>query len=90
MEGFGRYLMPPGSEYRGELWDGMFHGKGILLLPNGGGYRALWNRGDRALLSANFEILINPFKPFTLTASAGCFWYRKVVQKQLVCIQDIK
>nr|XP_041575546.1 MORN repeat-containing protein 5 isoform X2 [Taeniopygia guttata] len=45
MEGFGYYTLPTGTEYRGSLWDGMFHGKGQLLRPKGGGYRALWDRG---------------------------------------------
>ncbi|NXS33081.1 MORN5 protein, partial [Pomatostomus ruficeps] len=45
MEGFGCYALPTGSEYRGELWDGMFHGKGELVLPGGGRFRALWVRG---------------------------------------------
>lgn len=45
MEGFGYYTLPTGTEYRGSLWDGMFHGQGELLLPSGGGYRALWVRG---------------------------------------------
>ncbi|NXY05857.1 MORN5 protein, partial [Pteruthius melanotis] len=45
MEEFGYYALPTGTEYRGSLWDGMFHGPGELLLPSGGGYRALWFRG---------------------------------------------
>ncbi|RLV93903.1 hypothetical protein DV515_00013329 [Chloebia gouldiae] len=45
MEGFGYYTLPTGTEYRGSLWDGMFHGSGQLLRPKGGGYRALWDRG---------------------------------------------
>lgn len=45
MEGFGSYTMLTGAEYRGELWDGMFHGKGELRLARGGAYRALWDRG---------------------------------------------
>ncbi|NXD26325.1 MORN5 protein, partial [Spelaeornis formosus] len=45
MEGFGYYALPTGKEYRGWLWDGMFHGKGELLLPEGGAHRAVWDRG---------------------------------------------
>ncbi|XP_005055875.1 PREDICTED: MORN repeat-containing protein 5 [Ficedula albicollis] len=45
MEGYGSYTLPTGAEYRGSLWDGMFHGKGELQLIKGGGYRALWERG---------------------------------------------
>lgn len=45
MEGRGSYTLPTGTEYRGELKDGMFHGEGELLFPGGGRYRALWHRG---------------------------------------------
>lgn len=45
MEGYGSYTLPTGAEYRGSLWDGMFHGKGEMQLCRGGGYRALWDRG---------------------------------------------
>eukprot|EP00075_Anas_platyrhynchos_P037244 XP_027326497.1 MORN repeat-containing protein 5 isoform X1 [Anas platyrhynchos] len=45
MEGRGSYTLPTGTEYRGELKDGMFHGEGELLFPGGGRYRAVWHRG---------------------------------------------
>ncbi|XP_071430507.1 MORN repeat-containing protein 5 isoform X2 [Pithys albifrons albifrons] len=45
MEGYGFYQLPSGTEYRGALWDGMFHGEGELLFPDGSKYRALWHRG---------------------------------------------
>ncbi|NWI55713.1 MORN5 protein, partial [Calyptomena viridis] len=45
MEGYGFYKLPTGTEYRGSLWDGMFHGEGDLLFPGGSRYRALWHRG---------------------------------------------
>ncbi|XP_027597076.1 MORN repeat-containing protein 5 [Pipra filicauda] len=45
MEGYGFYKLPTGTEYRGALWDGMFHGEGELFFPNGIRYRALWDRG---------------------------------------------
>ncbi|XP_027543187.1 MORN repeat-containing protein 5 isoform X1 [Neopelma chrysocephalum] len=45
MEGHGFYQLPTGTEYRGALWDGMFHGEGELFFPNGIRYRALWDRG---------------------------------------------
>ncbi|NWI96318.1 MORN5 protein, partial [Pitta sordida] len=45
MEGHGSYKLPTGTEYRGQLWDGMFHGEGELLFPGDSTYRALWHRG---------------------------------------------
>ncbi|NXG14603.1 MORN5 protein, partial [Grallaria varia] len=45
MEGHGLYQLPTGTEYRGALWDGMFHGQGELRFPQGGTYRARWHRG---------------------------------------------
>ncbi|NWU54303.1 MORN5 protein, partial [Dromas ardeola] len=45
MEGQGSYALPTGTEYRGALRDGTFHGEGELLFPNGGTYRAVWHRG---------------------------------------------
>lgn len=45
MEGQGSYTLPTGTEYRGELRDGMFEGEGELIFPNGGRYRAVWHRG---------------------------------------------
>ncbi|NXM65825.1 MORN5 protein, partial [Serilophus lunatus] len=45
MEGYGSYKLPTGTEYRGWLRDGMFHGEGELLFPGGSRYRALWHRG---------------------------------------------
>ncbi|XP_031457785.1 MORN repeat-containing protein 5 isoform X2 [Phasianus colchicus] len=45
MEGWGSYTLPTGTEYRGELRDGAFHGRGALLFPGGGIFRAVWHRG---------------------------------------------
>uniref|UniRef100_A0A8B9CWY7 MORN repeat-containing protein 5 n=1 Tax=Anser brachyrhynchus TaxID=132585 RepID=A0A8B9CWY7_9AVES len=45
MEGRGSYTLPTGTEYRGELKDGLFHGEGVLLFPGGGRYQAVWHRG---------------------------------------------
>ncbi|XP_040541444.2 MORN repeat-containing protein 5 isoform X2 [Gallus gallus] len=45
MEGWGSYTLPTGTEYLGELRDGAFHGRGALLFPGGGTFRAVWHRG---------------------------------------------
>ncbi|VDP98133.1 unnamed protein product [Trichobilharzia regenti] len=45
MEGFGKYTLPTGTYYEGEMYDGMFHGKGTLHFQNGSKYHATWERG---------------------------------------------
>lgn len=45
MEGKGEYEFASKTIYRGEMKDGMFHGKGILYFPNGSKYEATWENG---------------------------------------------
>nr|CAH8838972.1 unnamed protein product [Trichobilharzia regenti] len=45
LEGFGKYTLPTGTYYEGEMYDGMFHGKGTLHFQNGSKYHATWERG---------------------------------------------
>jgi hypothetical protein len=42
--GEGEYTFPDGSKYIGEFKNGMFHGKGKMVLPTGT-YYATWNKG---------------------------------------------
>eukprot|EP00164_Ancoracysta_twista_P002477 GFYU01003288.1.p2 GENE.GFYU01003288.1~~GFYU01003288.1.p2 ORF type:complete len:155 (-),score=41.94 GFYU01003288.1:430-894(-) len=43
--GKGKYTMPNGTVYEGEIVDGMFHGDGTLYFPEFGKYVAKWERG---------------------------------------------
>jgi hypothetical protein len=44
-EGFGRYQFRNGVVYEGEFHKGEFHGNGTLIYPNGGKFKARWERG---------------------------------------------
>eukprot|EP00076_Gallus_gallus_P016111 XP_015135327.1 MORN repeat-containing protein 5 isoform X4 [Gallus gallus] len=56
MEGWGSYTLPTGTEYLGELRDGAFHGRGALLFPGGGTFRAVWHRGVPAETASNTRL----------------------------------
>ncbi|CAI2726158.1 unnamed protein product [Schistosoma spindalis] len=45
LEGFGKYSLPTGTYYEGEMFDGMFHGEGTLHFLNGSKYHATWEKG---------------------------------------------
>jgi hypothetical protein len=45
MEGQGEYIFPDGMVYKGEFYNGMFHGKGELHFPHGGVYSSEWFEG---------------------------------------------
>ena len=45
MEGKGKFRFQDGSVFVGSFKDGMFHGEGYLLFPDGGKYTATWDHG---------------------------------------------
>ncbi|XP_035197161.1 MORN repeat-containing protein 5 isoform X2 [Oxyura jamaicensis] len=69
MEGRGSYTLPTGTEYRGELKDGMFHGEGVLLFPGGGRYQAVWHRGVPTEMGSSTRTRTG----ITATATTGGF-----------------
>jgi hypothetical protein len=44
-QGLGEYVFNNGTLYKGEFNQGMFHGKGVLLFPNGARYESQWGFG---------------------------------------------
>lgn len=52
MDGEGEYTFPTNTKYVGEMKDGMFHGKGMLLFPNGIKYESTWENGLSKEVSA--------------------------------------
>ncbi|KAL0479470.1 hypothetical protein AKO1_007637 [Acrasis kona] len=54
MEGYGCFTFgDSGSKYTGEMKDGMFHGEGVLVFPNGSQLKGTWDMGrlvDKQLL----------------------------------------
>lgn len=53
MHGEGEYTFSTNTKYVGEMKDGMFHGKGMLLFPNGIKYESIWEDGISKQVSAN-------------------------------------
>ncbi|KAI9183696.1 hypothetical protein H9P43_004614 [Blastocladiella emersonii ATCC 22665] len=45
VEGPGKYVFPDGTVYTGGIQDGEFHGRGVLLFPNGVRFEGEWDRG---------------------------------------------
>nr|CDS33371.1 MORN repeat containing protein 5 [Hymenolepis microstoma] len=45
MEGMGRYKLPSGNMYEGEMKDGMYHGNGKIMFPDGGVYSGTFSKG---------------------------------------------
>lgn len=45
MEGNGRYKLPTGSIYVGEMKDGMYHGVGKIIYPDGGQFGGTFSSG---------------------------------------------
>ncbi|XP_024155197.1 MORN repeat-containing protein 5 isoform X3 [Oryzias melastigma] len=45
MDGEGEYTFPTNTKYVGEMKDGMFHGEGMLLFPNGIKCESTWENG---------------------------------------------
>lgn len=45
MEGVGTYTFPHGVVYEGQFRDGMFHGKGILVYPQGQAMNCTFQKG---------------------------------------------
>lgn len=45
MEGKGRYKLPSGSIYDGEMKDGMYHGAGKITFPDGAMYCGTFSKG---------------------------------------------
>ncbi len=60
LEGTGNYTFPTETVYKGEMKDGMFHGKGTLYFPNGSKHEAEWFEGryGHSKLYTNFVNLI--------------------------------
>lgn len=52
-EGVGKFTFADGVVYEGEFKKGEFHGKGTLIYPAGGKYKATWNRGK--ILEGEYE-----------------------------------
>mgnify|MGYP000523907321 CR=1 FL=1 len=53
MDGTGAFTFANGVVYEGEFKKGEFHGKGTLVYPNGGRYKATWERGK--ILEGEYE-----------------------------------
>ncbi len=45
MEGRGTYKFDNGTEYKGQIKDGMFHGRGTLHFQNGSQLQGIWEMG---------------------------------------------
>lgn len=46
MSGMGEFQLPNGIIYRGEMKDNQFHGRGVLVYPNGHQIHGRWHNGE--------------------------------------------
>lgn len=53
LEGEGRCVLPNGVVYEGQFKGGNFHGRGVLIYPDGGRYTAEWE--DGLAVSGNYS-----------------------------------
>ena len=57
MEGKGVYTFPTETRYEGDMYDGMFHGRGTLYFPNKSQFEAEWDKGYAVKVKTRISLI---------------------------------